>query len=68
MGNHFDVLVRVPEREKFLRKFKTGTWAEREAKNVPEKRARQKGVGTNPSDSISIPPTGEVIRWGWPGG
>lgn len=32
MGNHFHLLVRVPEREKFLRKFKKGTRAEREAR------------------------------------
>ncbi len=30
MGNHFHLLLRVPEREKFLRKFKRGTKAERE--------------------------------------
>jgi REP element-mobilizing transposase RayT len=32
MGNHFHLLVRVPEREKFLRKFKKGTRADREAR------------------------------------
>ncbi|MGA0848287.1 MAG: transposase [Pontimonas sp.] len=32
MGNHFHLLVRVPEREKFLRKFTKGTRAEREAR------------------------------------
>ena len=30
MGNHFHLLIRVPEREKFLRKFKRGTAADRE--------------------------------------
>jgi REP element-mobilizing transposase RayT len=32
MGNHFHLLVRVPERDKFLRRFKKGTRAEREAR------------------------------------
>jgi putative transposase len=32
MGNHFHVLLRVPEREKFLSKLKTGTVDDREAK------------------------------------
>ena len=32
MGNHFHLLVRVPEREKFLRQFEKGTRAEREAR------------------------------------
>lgn len=32
MGNHFHVLVRVPERTKFLRKFEKGTKEEREAR------------------------------------
>ena len=30
MGNHFHLLLRVPEREKFLRKFKKGSRAEQE--------------------------------------
>ena len=30
MGNHFHLLLRVPEREKFLRKFKRGTKSEQE--------------------------------------
>ncbi|MDB4265371.1 transposase [bacterium] len=30
MGNHFHLLLRVPEREKFLRKFKKGTKLEQE--------------------------------------
>jgi REP element-mobilizing transposase RayT len=32
MGNHFHLLVRVPEREKFLRRFQKGNQAEREAR------------------------------------
>lgn len=32
MGNHFHVLVRVPERAKFLRKFEKGTKEKREAR------------------------------------
>ena len=30
MGNHFHLLVRVPEREKFLGKFEKGSKAQRE--------------------------------------
>jgi REP element-mobilizing transposase RayT len=32
MGNHFHLLVRVPERRKFLRKFEKGTREQREAR------------------------------------
>ena len=34
MGNHFHILLRVPEREKFLRKFKKGTSAECEGRLI----------------------------------
>jgi len=34
MGNHFHLLLRVPEREKFLRKFEKGTAEEREERLI----------------------------------